>query len=96
MNMQSLMAQAKKMQQDIQKSTNELEAMMFEETVGAVKVEANGKKEITKVDIEEESLSDKEILEDMILAAVNGVMRKIEKEKENKLGKYSNAMGGLM
>lgn len=96
MNMQSLMAQAKKMQQDIQKSTNELEAMMFEETVGAVKVEANGKKEITKVDIEEESLSDKEMLEDMILAAVNGVMRKIEKEKENKLGKYSNAMGGLM
>lgn len=96
MNMQSLMAQAKKMQSEITKATEELERMTFTDTVGIIKVEVNGKKEVLKVEILEEKLEDKEMLEDMILTAINNALKKVEEEKEKKLGKYSNAFGGLM
>jgi len=95
MNMQSLMQQAQKMQNDINKSTKELEAMTFEETVGIIKVEVNGRKEILKVEILEKELDDVEMLEDMIMTAINNAMKKVDAEKEKKLGKYASAMGGL-
>lgn len=95
MNMQSLMQQAQKMQNDINKSTKELEAMTFEEKVGIIKVEVNGKKEVLKIEILEKELDDVEMLEDMIMTAINNAMKKVDEEKERKLGKYANAMGGL-
>ena len=94
MNMQNLMAQAKKMQDDISKSTKELEAMTFTETIGIVRVEVNGKKEVLKVEMLEDNLDDKEMLEDMILTALNSVMKKVDDEKSQKLGKYADAVGG--
>ena len=62
-----------------------------------MKVRANGKREILEVKITTESLEkeDLEMLEDMILIAVNDVMKQIEKETENKLGRYTQGMPGL-
>lgn len=96
MNMQNIMAQAQKMQREIAKSTQELEAMTFSETVGIVTVEVNGKKEVIKLEILEDDLKDRELLEDMILTALNNVMKKVDEEKTKKLGKYADSVGGLM
>lgn len=95
MNMQNLMAQAQKMQKEITDATKQLESMTFEEKTGVVNVEVNGKKEVLKISINED-IDDKEMLEDMILTALNNAFKKVDYEKSRKLGKYSNAMGGLM
>ena len=60
-------------------------------------VTAKGNKEIIKVDIDSEEMSkdDIEMLEDMIMVAVNDCMKQIEQETEQKLGKYTKGMPGL-
>lgn len=94
MNIQSIMAQAKKMQSDLQKINKEIEESTFEGNNGLVHIEMNGKREVTKVTLDE--VDDKEILEDMILLAVNDAVKKVEKVRDEKLGKYTNGMGGLL
>jgi DNA-binding YbaB/EbfC family protein len=96
MNIQNLMAQAKKIQGEMEKLNKEIEATIFTEENEAVFVEMNGKSEITKINIKSsEMVNDKEILEDMILLAVNKALNKIKETKESKLGKYTGGMGGL-
>ena len=94
MNIQNIMAQAKKMQSDLQKINKEIEDTIFEGSNGLVHVEMNGKRQITKVVLDD--VEDKEMLEDMILLAVNDAVAKIEKVRDQKLGKYTNGMGGLL
>ena len=61
MNMQNLMAQAQKIQKDLEKANSEIESSEFEGTSGAVKVKVSGKNEVIKVEIIDSSiLSDKE------------------------------------
>lgn len=96
MNMQNLLAQAKKLQVDMEKITKEIEATVFTGENSGVKVEIDGKNEVLKIEIKnEETLKDKELVEDMILLAINEALNKIKKEKEEKLGKYTNGLGGL-
>lgn len=96
MNMQNLMAQARKMQGEMEKLTQEIENKEFEIKTEAIVVKANGKNEILKIEIVDKSiLSSQEITEDMITIAVNQVLKEIKKEKENKLGKFTGGMGGL-
>lgn len=96
MNMQNLMAQARKMQNDIQKITKELEEKKYSEKVGLVNIEMNGKREILSLKIEDfKEIDDVEMLEDMITTAFNKIIDNIDKEKESKLGKYTGGMGGL-
>ena len=94
MNIQNIMAQAKKMQSDLQKINKEIEETIFEGNNGLVHVQMNGKRQIVKVVLDE--VEDKEMLEDMILLAVNDAVSKIEKVRDEKLGKYTNGMGGLI
>jgi len=94
MNIQKIMAEAQKMQANLQKLNKEIEDTIFEGNSGLVHVEMNGKREITKVTIDE--VEDKEVLEDMIQLAVNDAVKKIEKVRDEKLGKYTNGMGGLL
>lgn len=98
MNMQSLMAQAQKMQREITKKQEEIYASTFEGNSEWVKVSLNGKKEIQKIEIiyQGNINDDREMLSDMITIALNDAIRKIEKEIENKLGAYSKQLGGLM
>ena len=96
MNIQNLMAQAQRVQKDLERANNEIENTDFEGVRGAVKVTISGKHEVKSVVITDDSvLSDKEMLEDMILIAVNDGLKKISKMKEEKMGKYTGGLGGL-
>ena len=96
MNMQSLMAEAQRMQKELKIINKDIESSVFEGTNGAVKVMISGKNEVIKVEIDDsEVLNDKEILEDMIMLAVNDALQKLNKTKEEKLSRYTGGMKGL-
>ena len=96
MNMQALMAQARKLQGDLEKTTKEIENSTFIYENENILVECNVKSEIKKISIKNnEILEDKELLEDVVVVAVNNVLEQVKKEKDKKLGKYTNGLGGL-
>ena len=95
-NMNNLMKQAQKMQKQMEEAQANLESQEFTTTAGggAVEVTITGKKEITKVKIDEEVVDpdDIEMLEDLIMAAVNEAIRTVE---ENTTQQMSKITGGL-
>ena len=99
MNMQKLMMEAQKMQAKLQKEQVELENSIYEGTSSLVTVTMNGKKEVKSVKInmdEDISKDDVEMLEDMIMVAMNDAGKKADLDKEKRLGKYSQGLTGLM
>ena len=99
-NMNNLMKQAQKMQKQMEDMQKELETKEFEASSGggAVLVKINGKKEVTAINIKPEVVDadDVEMLEDLIMSAVNEALRKVEDESANKMGKITGGMpGGL-
>ena len=98
MNMQSIMAQAQRMQRDLQKKKDEIGAQLFPGKYEFVEVTLNGKKEMVKCKINKESLEkeDIEMLEDFIIMATKDAIGKVEKEYENKLWQYAGMLDGLM
>ena len=98
MNIQALMKQAQSLQKDMLKSKEEIDKMEFTSTKDLVTVKVNVKKEVLKVDIQKDddfSVDDLDILEDMIMVALNDAFKQVDKETEKKMGKYANAMPGL-
>lgn len=97
MNIQAMMKQAQKLQKDMMNAKKEIDETIYEGKSSIVTVEAKGTKEITKVKINATSLEkeDLEMLEDMILVAVNDANKKIDEDTEKKLGKYTQGMPGL-
>lgn len=98
MNMNNLMAQAQKMQKDIQKKQEEINSMTFIGESEWVEVVLNGDKTINKVNIKNKTTMDEddlECLEDMIKLAINDAYKKIDSEIEKKLGMYGKLAGGL-
>ncbi len=96
MNIQAMMAQARKMQKDIEKTTMEIENSTYFFENENIYVEATGNNKIKQIKIKNEDiLEDKEILEDIVVVAVNDVLNQILKTKESKLGKYTAGLGGL-
>lgn len=95
-NMNNLMKQAQKLQKQMEESQKELETAEFEATTGggAVSVKVNGKKEVLSVNIKEEVVDpdDVEMLEDLILSAVNEALRKADEETASKMGKLTGGM----
>ena len=95
-NMQAMMRQAQKMQQDAMKAKEELENSVFEGTAsgGLVKVEISGAYEMQSVKIDPSVVDpdDVEMIEDLIVAAYNDAVSKVEEMKSSKLG----AFGGLI
>ncbi len=91
------MAQAQKMQRDIQKKKEEIDQTIFTGKSEMVEVEYNGKKEMVSIKITAENLEsdDLEILEDMILLASKDAIQKIDQEIETKLGSLGAGLGGL-
>lgn len=99
MNMQNLMREAQKMQAQLQKTQKELEQTNYEGDSSLVKVVINGKHEVqtVKFNLDNDfSLDDIEMLEDMILVAMNDAIKKAIKDKEAKLSKYGSGLTGLM
>ncbi len=97
MNMQAMMQQAKKLQKDMLETQKKIEAMNFTGKSSLVTVEMNGKKEVLSVSIDAESLDKEEVemLQDMIMVAVNDCLRQIDKVTEEKMGVYTKGMPGL-
>ena len=99
-NMSNLMKQAQKMQKQLEESQKELEEKEFSASAGggAVEVTISGKKQVTAVKLKEEVVDpdDIEMLEDMILVAYNEASKKVDSDKEKKLGKYGQGLSGLM
>ncbi|MCR5544085.1 MAG: YbaB/EbfC family nucleoid-associated protein [Eubacterium sp.] len=97
-NMNNLMKQAQKMQKQMEQTQAELEAKEYEASAGGgvVKVKINGQKELTEVKIAEEVVDpdDIEMLEDLIMAAVNEVIRAQADDEKEQLGKITGGMGG--
>ncbi|MEP7271768.1 MAG: YbaB/EbfC family nucleoid-associated protein [Acidobacteriota bacterium] len=91
MNLQDMMKQAQKMQEDM---AREMSSMRVSATAGGgiVKVEMNGSKEVLSLTIDPEVAGDVEMLQDMIVAAVNECGRKVDEAMQNRLG---SALGGL-
>ena len=90
-DIRTMMKQAQKMQEQMMK---EMEAMRVDATSGGgmVKVEMTGNNELTMIKIEPEAAADVEMLQDLIIAAVNEANRKVEESMSSRLG---GALGGL-
>ena len=97
MNIQAMMKQAQKMQKDMMDAKGKIDEMEFVCTKSFVTVKANGKKMITSINIDNDSLEkdDVEMLQDLLLVAINDVMKQIDDETEKQLGKYTQGMPGL-
>lgn len=99
-----MMRQVQKMQEDMQNAQAEVEAAEFEAAAGggAVNVKVNGKKEVLEVKLQPEVVDpdDIEMLEDLIVAAINEAMGKADSEMEKRMGAVTGGMslpgmGGL-
>lgn len=97
MNIQALMKQAQKMQKDMTSAKEVIDNTIFEGKSSFVTVKINGKKEILDIKIENDKIEADEIemFQDMIVVAINDAMKKVDKELEEKLGKYAQGMPGL-
>ena len=99
-NMANLMKQAQRMQRQMEEQQKELESKEFTSTAGggAVEVTVSGKREVTKVKLSEEVVDpdDIEMLEDLIVAATNEALRKVEEETSAAMSKFTGGLGGGM
>ena len=100
MNMQQMMRQAQKMQKELQKAQQEIAEMTFEGTAGGgmVTAVARGDKSIESLTINPDVVDpeDVEMLQDMIVAAVNDALKKGEETRESEMSKIGGAgMGGM-
>ena len=95
-NMQQLARQAQKLQQQMTKVQEELDAREFEASAGGgvVTARVNGKKELLSLTIKPEAVDpeDVEMLQDTILAAVNEAMREASETCEHEMGKLTGGM----
>ncbi len=93
MNMNNLMKQAKKMQEDMEKSQAELANKDFEATAGggAISVKVSGQKVLKEIKIQKDVVDpdDVEMLEDLILTCVNEALRKVDSAQADQLGKFN-------
>ncbi len=91
-----LMKQAQQMQEQMQKAQEEIAnaTVIGESGAGLVKVTMNGRHDVKKVQIDSDVLSeDKEMLEDLLAAAVNDAVRKIEAKNKDRLSSMAAGMG---
>lgn len=98
-NMNNLMKQAQKMQRQMEETTKALEEKEVTASAGggAVEVTVSGKKEVVKVSLKEEVVDpeDIEMLEDLIMAATNEALRKMEEISSTEMAKITGGLGGL-
>ena len=98
-NMNNLMKQAQRMQRQMEETTKELEEKEYSASAGggAVTVTVSGKKAVLSVKPAEEVLypDDIEMLQDLIVAATNEALRKMEEESQAAMSKLTGGLGGL-
>ena len=99
-NMTNLMKQAQRMQRQMEEKTKELEEKQYTATAGggAVSVTVSGKKEVVAVKISPEAVDpdDVEMLEDLILSAVNEALRQVDEIANGAMSKIAGGnLGGM-
>ena len=98
-NMANLMKQAQKMQRQMEEKAKELETKEFTASAGggAVEVTVSGKREVIGVKLAEEVVDpdDIEMLEDLVMAAVNEALRQVDEESSSAMSKFTGGMPGL-
>ena len=99
MNQAAMMKQAQKMQQELLRMQQEQESKTFTAKAGGGMVAAtvNGKHELVNLEINPEAVDpdDVDMLQDMIIAAVNEAMRTADAEAANNMSKLTGGLGGL-
>ena len=101
MNQAAMMKQVQKMQQDMLRMQEELESKTYTASAGGgmVKAEVNGKNEVVSLEINPEAVDpdDVEMLQDMVIAAVNEALRNAEVDKANNMSRMTGGLnlGGL-
>lgn len=94
-NLGDIMKQAQKMQERMQKAQQELAEMVVigEAGAGLVKVEMNGRHDVKSVNINQNLMDeDKEMIEDLVAAAVNDAVRKVEKASKDKIADLTQGL----
>lgn len=98
MNINQLMKEAKKMQADMEKTQEELQAKEFESTAGggAVSVKVSGSKQILELKLNKDVVDpdDVEMLQDLIMTAINEALRKVDDASSDAMGNFN--IPGLM
>ena len=96
MNMQAMLKQAQKMQKDMLKTQDEINEKVFTGESSFVKVELKAGNVISiKIDNDSFDKDDIEMLEDMLVVAINDAKGKYDKEMESKMGKYTQGIPGI-
>lgn len=95
-NMNNMMKQMQKMQKQMAKAQEELKEEFVEGTAGGgvVTVKANGHKEVVEVLIKEEAVDpeDVEMLQDLVLAAINDALVKVDELSNERMGKFTKGL----
>ncbi len=91
-NMQKMMQQAQQMQQQLQE---EIAQIRVEASTGGgmVTVKMDGQKKVLSIDIDEEVLEDRDMLQDMVRGAVNEAAKRVDDETQSKMGGMLGGMG---
>ena len=96
-NMANLMKQAQRMQRQMEEAQAQLEEAEMTGTAGGgvVEVTVSGKKEITKIKIDPEAVDpdDVEMLEDLVMAAANEALRKVDEVSQASMSKFTGGLG---
>lgn len=97
MNMQAMLKQAQKLQKDMMETQEKINSTEFTGKSSIVTVKMNGKKELldVKIDMDKIEADDVELLQDMIVVAINDANKQIDKETESKMGAYTKGIPGL-
>ena len=99
MNMNNMMKQVQKMQKQMEEQQKALEEAEFSATAGggAVAVTVSGKKVLTKVTLDPDAVDpdDVEMLEDLIMVAVNDAMKQVDEANSSSMARMTGGMGGV-
>lgn len=97
MNMQGMLKQAQKLQKEMMETKEQIDKMEFEGKSSFVTVKVNGEKKLLSLKIGQDSLEkdDIEMLEDMIVVAVNDALRQVDETTEQKMNKYTKGLPGI-
>ena len=96
MNQQQMM-KLRKMQKQMMEAQEKLEQTIYTGTAGGgvVTADVKGNHEVVAIHIDEEAMDDKEMVEDMIVLAINDAGKKIEEESNKLLGGFGGSFGGF-
>ncbi len=97
MNIQAMMKQAQKLQKEMTDTKNEIDSKTYEVTKSFVNIKMKGNKVLEEIKINLDSCEkeDIEMLEDLLMVAINEATNQIDKEIEEKMGKYTKGIPGL-